>query len=283
MTVYTRPARPGRPDPDPAAEPRPVPWQQMLWVTWRQHRALLISGGVMFVVMVAAMLAIGGRIHQDYGALMSCRPVASGACQGQSNFFNTKMWHLAQVVRVAVQALPVLLAMFAGPPVLARELENSTFRYAWTQGIGRVRWTVLKIVLLGAVVVVAALLISQLFEWFIGPYQSPQVLTVYGWGHGAAVDNWSVFSITGVSYAAWTLTALCLGAFFGMLVRRILPAMAITVAAWVALALLTAFFLRDHYPVTTYWPRQIFEAAWLLALSAALIAATIRLVSRRTA
>jgi hypothetical protein len=28
--------------------------------------------------------------------------------------------------------------MFAGPPRLARELENGTFRYAWTQGIGRV-------------------------------------------------------------------------------------------------------------------------------------------------
>jgi hypothetical protein len=39
----------------------------------------------------------------------------------------------------------VLLAMFAGPPVVARELENRTFRYAWTQGIGRMRWTAAKL------------------------------------------------------------------------------------------------------------------------------------------
>lgn len=49
MTVYTLSAQLGRPDPDTGAEPRPVPWQQMLWVTWRQHRGLLISVGVMSV------------------------------------------------------------------------------------------------------------------------------------------------------------------------------------------------------------------------------------------
>ena len=46
--------------------------------------------------------------------------------------------------------------MFAGPPVVARDLENSTYRYAWTQGIGRVRWTAAKLVILGAVVTIAA-------------------------------------------------------------------------------------------------------------------------------
>ena len=38
----------------------------------------------------------------------------------------------------------------------------------------------------------------------------------------------SVFGTRAVCYAAWTLTAFCLGAFLGTLVRRTLPAMAIT-------------------------------------------------------
>ena len=250
MTVYTLPARPGRRPPDARAELRPVPWRQMLWVTWRQHRGLLVGVAVTSVAMVAAMLVLGAPIHQDYATLMTCHPAASAACQGMSNFFNRKEWQLAEIVRIAVQALPVLLAMFAGPPVLARELENGTFRYAWTQGIGRVRWTVLKLALLGSVIVIAALVISQLFEWFFGPYQAAQDLTRYGWGHSATVYNWPVFNITGVSYAAWTLTA---------------------------------FFLRRHYPVSTYWPMQVFEAGWLLVLSTLLIAATIRLVRRQAA
>jgi hypothetical protein len=173
---------------------------------------------------------------------------------------------------VAVLVAPVLLAMFAGPPVVARDLENSTYRYVWTQGIGRVRWTVAKLVILGAVVTIAALAISQLFAWFFAPFLTTEQLTVY---------TPSVFATRGVSYAAWTLTAFCLGAFLGTLVRRVLPAMAITPVVYVALAALTWFDLRHHYPVSTFWPMQLFEADWLLALSAALIAGTLWLVRHR--
>ena len=52
---------------------------------------------------------------------------------------------------------------------------------------------------------------------------------------------------------------------------------------YVVLAALTWFYLRNHYPVSTYWPMQLFEAGWLLALSAALVAGTLRLVRRYAA
>jgi hypothetical protein len=263
MTVYARQAR------DTGARRRPVPWPQMLWVTWRQHRGILISVAVATVAAVVVMLVLGQKVHQDAATLQACQPTPSPACPGPGNFFTGKFWQLTQIVHVAVPALPVLLAMFAGPPVLARELENSTFRYAWTQGIGRVRWAVLKFTILGSVVTIAALLISQLFAWFFDPFLKAQHMTAI---------SWSVFDATGLSYAAWTLTAFCLGAFLGLLVRRVLPAMAVTVGLYVALAVLTSFYLRDHYPVSTYWPMQLFEAGWLLALSAALIAATVRLL-----
>ncbi len=31
-----------------------------------------------------------------------------------------------------MQVIPVLIGAFAGAPVLARELETGTYRYAWT-------------------------------------------------------------------------------------------------------------------------------------------------------
>ncbi len=243
----------------------------MLWVTWRQHRGLLISVLVVFAVAVADMLVYGQRIHHDYAILTVCRPAASADCQGLSNYFNSTDWHLGNYLQVAVLAAQVLLAMFAGPPVVARDLENSTYRYAWTQGIGRVRWTVAKLVIIGAVVTIAAFAIGQLFAWFFAPFLTTENLTVY---------TPSVFGTHGVSYAAWTLTAFCLGAFLGTLVRRILPAMAITPVVYVALAALTWFYLRHHYLVSTFWPMQLFEGAWLLALSAALTAGTVWLVRR---
>jgi hypothetical protein len=269
MTVFTMlVSRPGR---DSSAESRPVPWPGMLWVTWRQHRGLLISVSAGFCAAVAAMLVLGLRIHHDYALLTACRPAASAACQGLSQFFNSTDWHQGQIVHVAVQAAPVLIAMLAGPPVLARELETRTFRFVWTQGIGRVRWTVAKLALLGAAFTIAAFAISQLLSWFYAPFMTTQQLT------GLTP---TVFDTSGVSYAAWTLIALCLGAFLGALVRRTLPAMLITLGVYVGLAALTWFYLRDHYPVSTYWPMQFFEAGWLLVLSAALAGGTVWLARR---
>ena len=269
MTVFATPA--STLDADADAESRPVPWPGMLWVTWRQHRGLLISVAAAFCAAVAGMLVTGLRIHHDYGLLRACRPAASPACQGLSNFFNSTDWHQGQAVHVAVQAAPLLVAMFAGPSVVARELETRTFRFTWTQGIGRVRWTVAKVALLGCVLTIAAFAISQLLTWFYAPFLTTQGLTVL---------TPTVFDTSGVSYAAWTLTAFCLGAFLGTLLRRTLPAIAVTLGVYVGLAALTWFYLRNHYPVSTYWPMQVFEAGWLLALSAALVAGTVWLVRR---
>ncbi len=274
MTVHTLPARPGRQDRGTDAEPRPVPWQQMLWVSWRQHRGLLISVMAVFAAAMAAMLIEGLRIHHDYAVLRACRPAVSPACQRLASYFGSTDWHEANGIHVAVQAFPVLLAMFAGQPVLARELEKNTFRYAWTQGIGRVRWTAAKLAILGSAVTIAALAISQLFAWFFTPFLTTQSITALAP---------SVFDTRGIVYAGWTLTGFCLGAFLGMLTRRILPAMAVTLASYAALTAVTWFYLRDRYPVGTFWPRQLFETGWLLLLSALLFAATVHLVRRHAA
>ena len=41
--------------------------------------------------------------------------------------------------------MPALIGAFAGAPVLAREMETGTFRFAWTQGFGRWRWALAKL------------------------------------------------------------------------------------------------------------------------------------------
>jgi ABC-type transport system involved in multi-copper enzyme maturation permease subunit len=269
MTVLTTPVRPGR---DAGQEPGPAQWPGMLWVTWRQHRVALISVLTVYVVAAVFMLITGPKIHHDYAALTACHPAASLTCQNLSAFFNSTDWHQGTAAQVALLAIPVLIAMFVGPPVVARELENGTFRYAWTQGIGRVRWTLAKLAILGSVLTLAALAVSQLLTWYFAPFLATQDLTVL---------SPSVFASHGFVYAAWTLTAVCVGVFLGTLIRRVLPAMAASLGSYAGLAALTWFYLRDHYPVATFWPRQLFEAGWLLVLSAALIAGTIWQVRRR--
>ena len=46
--------------------------------------------------------------------------------------------------------------MFLGAPLLSREYEQGTFRFAWTQGTGRIRWCAMKLNVLGGLIVLAA-------------------------------------------------------------------------------------------------------------------------------
>ena len=242
----------------------------MLWVTWRQHRGLLIAALALFGAAVIGMPIAGLKIHRDYATLAACHPATSAACLQLSNGFHTD-WHLGNGIRVAMLAAPLLLALFAGPPVVARELESGTFRYAWTQGIGRLRWTVAKLALLGSLLTIGAFAVSQLFTWLFAPFLVTQDVTVL---------SPAVFDTRGIAYAAWTLTAFCLGAFLGTLLRRVLPAMAATLGAYAVLGAFTLLYLHQHYPVSTFWPMQAFESGWLLSLSALLVAGTVWLVRR---
>ena len=46
---------------------------------------------------------------------------------------------------VLVITVPAILGMFCGAPLVARELEEGTFRLAWTQSVTRTRWLTLRL------------------------------------------------------------------------------------------------------------------------------------------
>jgi len=290
MTALTMPARP-----KPDTRLRPVPWRRMAWVTWRQHRAAL-AGLAVFLGALAVYLWLSGlQMHHYYAT--ACHPASSLNCAIN---FTGRYGITAVIVSIILQAVPALIGAFVGAPVLARELETGTFRFAWTQGIGRLRWAIGKLVLLAVAV---------------------------------------------------TAAATAIGALAGMLIRRVVPAIAATLAAYAGLALATALYLREHYmtplltsklnlpdsawivsqwytkggkfafpargsqivgalqhfcpmsnlspmqclsqhgytwwasyhPGSRFWPFQWIEGGWLLALSVLLIAATVWLVRRRAA
>jgi hypothetical protein len=269
MNVLTMPAQPAQ-----DSTLRPVPWRRMAWVTWRQHRATLISVPALLGAVAAFLLIAGLKIHHDYAVLTACHPFSSTACQSLNRSFNSTDWTMGNTIDILMQLAPALIGAFAGASVLARELETGTFRYAWTQGFGRERWTIAKLALLAVAITAMAGAFSQLFTWFFQPFLAQESMTVL---------SATVFDTDGIAFAAWTLAAFTIGAFAGMLIRRILPAMAVTLGAYLGLDLLTWLFLRAHYPVSGYWPMQFVEAGWLLALSVLLVAATVWLVRRRAA
>jgi hypothetical protein len=236
---------------------RPVPWRRMAWVTWRQHRAALAGVAALLVALSAYLVITGLRMHHAYAAVAACHPAGSLACSTAASTFEQAYWPTAEAIAALLQVVPALIGAFAAAPVLARELETGTFRYAWTQGFGRTRWTLAKLVPLAVTVAAAAGAFSVLFSWYFGPFfaegqQSPLAPTV--------------FDLRGVAFAAWTLAAFAIGALAGTLIRRVVPAIAATLAAWAGLALAAGLFLRQHYlaPLVTHNP-NVPGSAWVLS------------------
>ena len=162
MTALTVPARL-----EQDASLRPLPWRRMAWVIWRQHRIAL--GGVAAFLGALAIYVwdVGLQLHHAYAAATTCNP-NSPACADLITHFNN-MNHVLQGGYV-LQIVPALIGAFVGAPVLARELETGTFRYAWTQGFERWRWTLAKLVALAVAVTAAAGALSVLLSWYYQPY-----------------------------------------------------------------------------------------------------------------
>jgi ABC-2 family transporter protein len=236
---------------------RPLPWRRMAWVTWRQHR-LTLAGLVALLCAAGAYLLITGlQVHDASAAVAACRPANSGICQQADTDFLKTYAPGVGVVFGLFQVIPALIGAFAGAPVLAKELETGTFRYAWTQGFGRTRWTVAKLVPLAVAVTLAAGAFSVLVSWYVQP--------IFGAGDNNGPLFPTLFDLLGVALAAWTLTAFAIGVLAGFLIRRVIPAIFATLAAWAGLAFVTGFFLRAHYsaPVITNNP-IIPVQAWVI-------------------
>jgi ABC-2 type transport system ATP-binding protein len=248
MTALTVPARP-----EEDLSLRPVPWRQMAWVTWRQHRTMLAGVAVVLGGLAVTLLIPGLRLHHAFAAAAACRPVTSLACNDLVSTFNGMNGFPAN--GYVLQAVPALIGAFAGAPVLARELETGTFRYAWTQGFGRWRWTLAKLVPLAVMVAVAAGALSLLSAWYYQPYFAANNLNL-GLASTPALDS-GTFGIHGIAFAAWTLAAFAIGALAGMLIRRVVPAIAATLVVYVGLGVATALYLRPHY-LTPVLTRNVF-------------------------
>jgi ABC-type transport system involved in multi-copper enzyme maturation permease subunit len=258
MTTLTVPARP-----EEDASLRPVPWRRMAWVTWRQHRAALAGVAAFLGALAVGLWLAGLKLHSVYAAAVAaCHPAASVACGNAFTSIVGTNGFLAN--GLLLQAVPPLIGAFAGAPVLAREMETGTFRYAWTQGFGRWRWTLAKLVPLAVMVTVATGALSMLLSWYYQPYFAPgnQALGL----PGASLFAPGLFDLHGVAFAAWTLAAFALGALAGMLIRRVVPAIAATLAAYAVLAFAAGGLLRRHYlaPLVTSNP-DVPGNAWIIS------------------
>ena len=210
----------------------------MIRFTWFRFRTqALVAAGVLAVLAVV-LLVTGIRLADAYdAAVAACKP--RGDCASALRHFPSSGYLAAgNAMHLLVIAVPCVLGMFWGAPLAAREFETGTFRLAWTQGSTRTRWLAVKLAVAGTASMAAAGLLSLMVTWWNSPIAAAQMT--------ARLDP-GIFSESGIAPVGYAAFAFASGVTAGLLSRRTVPAMAVTLAVFAAVVWL-AFpaWVRPH-------------------------------------
>jgi hypothetical protein len=223
----------------PAGRRHPVPWRPMARATWRQHRAALIT--LLAVSTALALATVAGELairalYARYVAGCIVPQASDANCGNVANTFAASTNGFTALV-IALHVLPIVIGVFVGAPLVSRELESGTFRFTWTQEIGRTRYVLTTVALLALAAAAVACVLGALLGWYAHPFDV--VGDESRWQAG-------LFDTTALMLPAWTLFALGAGTLLGTLTGRIVTAMAATAAAAGGF-LIAAFWTLDRH------------------------------------
>jgi hypothetical protein len=210
----------------------------MIWLTWRQFRTqALIAAAVTVVVGVLFVATRGSLLQQarDSGYLGCTANCDQLADQFLRQLSGTNYGRMQQNGSILMFVMPALIGLFWGAPLVARELEAGTHRLVWNQTVSRGRWLAVKLGGIGLVTVTVAGLLS----WAITAWASP-IDRAGGW---ILPGTFSVRGVAPIGYAAFAFVA---GVTVGMLMRRTVAAMAVTLVVIGAAMALSILFLRPN-------------------------------------
>lgn len=224
----------------------------MLHMTWRQHRLQWATTGALLAAL-ATYLILDGLRRTSYAnsiGLTACLS-AHHSCDALATAFTDRFGQSLPGGFFLLALLPLLAGLFWGAPLLAREVETGTHRLAWTQSVSRRRWLTVKIAAFTAAGILAAVVVSLLITWWLRPLEA---LSFAGQSPTNRLSP-TLFDLSGITPIAATLFAFALGTCVGALLRRTVPAMAVTLAvylaAWIPLESLRYYFLT---PITVTTP-----------------------------
>ena len=212
---------------------------------WRLHRNQAYVAGAALAALTCLLLLTGIAMAHDYRSfLASCQTTRS--CGDAARLFRGDSAITTLVD--ATMAVPILLGLFWGAPLLARELEAGTHNLAWTQGVTRRSWLSRNVLWALAAAAVWGAATAALVTWWRGPQNAIAVLVAQPDGSGVPVRLATfTFDLQGIAPAAYSVFAVALGIAAGSIFKRVLPAMAVTVTAFAGLRFLIAEYARPRY------------------------------------
>ena len=140
----------------------------MIRLSWRQLRgqAAFCTAGLVVVAIVAGITG-PHLVHLYDTSVRTC--AAHGDCSTATRAFLENDNTLRTWLDILVLAVPGLIGIFWGAPLIARELEVGTHRLIWTQSITRTRWLVVKIGVTGLASMIIAGCLSLIVTWWASP------------------------------------------------------------------------------------------------------------------
>jgi hypothetical protein len=210
----------------------------MIWLTWRQFRGSAAMTAAVLVVLTAVLALTGPDLASRYTAgIAGCTP--DNTCDGFFDRFFDEYQIPFLALTLVVLILPALVGLFWGAPLITRELESATHLLVWNQSVTRARWLAVKLGLTGLAAMAAAGVCGLAVTWWSDPLDKSAVPEM-------AQMSPLVFSARGIAPIGYAAFAFVLGVTVGMLVRRTLPAMALTLAAFAAIQLAMPLLVRPH-------------------------------------
>jgi ABC-type transport system involved in multi-copper enzyme maturation permease subunit len=213
----------------------------MIWLTLRQFRTQAVAALAALTALAIYLVILGYQIWHAYTTdIVGCAPAS---CTSARHDFAEAYELQVTLIGAVLLGVPALIGVFWGAPLVTREFEEKTDRLIWNQSITRTRWLAVKLTLLTVISMTVTGLYSLLLTWSASRYDQ-----LIGDRFGAL--TFASRNITPIGYAAF---AFLLGTVIGLLVRRTLPAMALTLALFTMIQILMPTALRQHLmpPVTS--------------------------------
>ncbi|MEV3970185.1 ABC transporter permease subunit [Streptomyces sp. NPDC050698] len=201
----------------------------MTWLVWRQHRAAF------WTMIAATVLCVAWMIYQRAQMMdfLDAYGFPAKNLDEAGKQFDPYFGAFTSVT-TGLTAIPVMLGVLLGAPLLAGDLESGTAKLIAAQSVSRNRWLATKLVLTGLVVTVTTVTLSAVFAWWWNPIKLHYVDIEW--------TSREFFNTTGPVPVALSLLSVFSGVLIGVILRRTLAAMVVTLGFAVALQALWGYF-----------------------------------------
>jgi hypothetical protein len=232
----------------------------MTWAAWRLQRTETLVTAAIVAAVAAVLVPVGLHMASVYNGdhISRCLNAPKDSnCGAVVGDFLQRFDGLNALIGW-FNLLPGVIGVLLAAPLLL-ELENGTFRFAWTQSVTRRRWIAGKLATAVAVALAAALALSQLVTWYRRPL-----------AHLDGRLETASFDFAGTVDFGYVLFAVGLALVLGVLMRRTIPALFVGFVSYIVARLFVDSWLRQRLltPLSATWKSSALgpnlKTAWVL-------------------